>query len=189
MQESSFIEQRNVSSPSYVLRIPRRRADISAFGADLRSFACNCVDFELPSLTPPFIRLTTLVLTDSHLSDSHSAWHRFLHPTTLPSLRNFLLLRLSEPNFDWSDTADTGAEIHTIFHSILSLAPQLEAFAVYEFDEQMIANRLSANDWKRFATSQSVRVRPVSPPGSTTRLDPTSARVSHHPRPRRRRAS
>jgi len=41
---------------------------------------------------------------------------------------------------------------------LLSLAPQLEAFAIHEHDEQVVANRLSADDWKRFAQLQHLMI-------------------------------
>ncbi|ORY66639.1 hypothetical protein BCR35DRAFT_308500 [Leucosporidium creatinivorum] len=123
----------------------------------LRAFTGNCVDLELDSSIPPLPLLTYISLVDPLLARYTSAWSRLLNPTTLPSLRSLKLLRLDEVDFiHGADSSNE--EINTIIQPLLSLAARLEVFAIFERDEQAVANRLTTEDWKRFVELQHLTI-------------------------------
>lgn len=116
-------------------------------------------------------RCSTLLVSstrfiDPFLATSTSSWSHFINPTTLPSLHTVKLLRLVEMHFA-GVLIDESTPTNDLTKALLSLAPQLEVLAIFEHVDSVIAQRLSAEDWRSFAELQDLTIMKLSTFAST----------------------
>ncbi|ORY88198.1 hypothetical protein BCR35DRAFT_301721 [Leucosporidium creatinivorum] len=94
-------------------------------------------------------QLESLYLVDPYFPDGDGDWLSFLNPTSFPSLRRLQLLRTNAMSSFQENHPDPRSS-SGITHSILALAPHLEALSICEANGPWIANSLSAQEWSLF---------------------------------------
>ncbi|ORY88195.1 hypothetical protein BCR35DRAFT_351035 [Leucosporidium creatinivorum] len=129
--------------------------DLNLFdlGRSLRSCTLYYCDFTFHQTAPSMQHLSRMYLVDPYCYDGEGDWLSFLNPTSFPSLRRLQLLRTSAmssfPQNDLDPRNPSG-----ITHSILALAPHLEALSICEANHPWIADSLSAQEWSLFSNLQ-----------------------------------
>ncbi|ORY88181.1 hypothetical protein BCR35DRAFT_330057 [Leucosporidium creatinivorum] len=155
--------------PHLTLSWTNLNGDMELFeqGRSLRSCTLHYSDLTFHQTAPTIRHLKSLYLVDPYFYDGDGEWLSFLNPTSFPSLCRLQLLRTNRMG-SFNEHRSDPRNPSGITHSILALAPRLEALAICEAHQPSIANSLSAQEWPLFSELQHLTLNTIGDPEKET---------------------